>query len=234
MTPASVHGSRARRWSPLLVAVLVAAVSLMGFFEIAEDYRYSAEIETFDSAVSQAVQELRTPAATFFFGASTTVGDTPGTVLVVALAAIVLATRARRRADALFLIGVMSASGLLVAALKGAFGRTRPPVATALVALPGSFSFPSGHSMGSFMLACCAVYLAWRAPGVTRRGTLATALLAGGFALSIGFSRVYLGVHWPSDVIASWLLGGAVFALAAGAYETWRPKLVTTSEPSAA
>ena len=67
-----------------------------------------------------------------------------------------------------------------------------------------TFSFPSGHAMGSMTLATVLVLLAWR----TRwRWWVALPML--GFVLMVGLSRVYLGVHYPSDILAGWAAAAA-------------------------
>ena len=91
----------------------------------------------------------------------------------------------------------------LAGALKAATGVERPPLRYAhphaLVALPGGSSFPSGHTATSF---ACATVLSFFVP---RAAPLFYVL-----ALAIGFSRIYIGVHWPLDVVGGIVLGVAV------------------------
>jgi undecaprenyl-diphosphatase len=92
---------------------------------------------------------------------------------------------------------------------KRAFGRARPPVEWHLVDAPGR-SFPSGHaSNAAAFLVAVGLALVWRSR-LSRRTKLATVLPIGLVVGLVGASRVVLGVHWPSDVVAGWLLGGAV------------------------
>lgn len=96
------------------------------------------------------------------------------------------------------------AANSLAGVLKAATGVERPPLRYAhpgaLVAVPGGSSFPSGHTSTSF---ACATVLSFFVP----RAAPAFYLLA----VAIGFSRIYVGVHWPLDV-----LGGVVLGLAVG------------------
>lgn len=131
-------------------------------------------------------------------------GSTPSLLVIVLVAAAWLAWRGRR-ADALLIV-LGSAGGLLLAPLlKLVFERPRPPLADRIV-LIDSWSFPSGHSLNSMVVLGLLTVLAVRErPGRLRRTLLAT--LGTFLVLVVGFSRVYLGVHWPSDVLAGWFIG---------------------------
>src|SRR5262245_8544481 len=131
-------------------------------------------------------------------------GSTPSLVVIALLAAAWLAWRGRR-ADAL-LVAVGSGVGLTLASLlKLVFTRARPPVAEHIVVVD-SWSFPSGHSLNSMAVLGLLTVLAVRERPGWRWRTFVVAL--GAFLVFlIGFSRVYLGVHWPSDVLAGWVAG---------------------------
>jgi undecaprenyl-diphosphatase len=108
----------------------------------------------------------------------------------------------RRRPAVLWTIPVVWAGDLLAYGIKAATGRPRPHLHP-LVAVPHDGSFPSGHATTSF---AGATMLAWFAP------RLAPGLYV--LAAAIGFSRVYVGVHWPYDVLGGAVLG-TVLGLAA-------------------
>jgi undecaprenyl-diphosphatase len=134
----------------------------------------------------------------------TSLGSHMVLLLVIASAAVFLVIRSRRAA-ALVLVASGLGAMLLSWSLKLWFARARPDVVEHLVGVYSS-SFPSGHALLS-----AAIYLTLGAvlthefPGVAQRRyfmTLATVL-----TLLIGLSRVYLGVHWPSDVLGGWCIG---------------------------
>jgi undecaprenyl-diphosphatase len=199
----------------------VSAVAFSVFGALAGLYADSPAVAAFDTTVTAAIQSARGPVLDQVMKAVTVLGST----VVVATATIVLVLwlwRALRRRDAVYSASVMVACGLMITVLKERFERVRPPADGALVSLPSSYSFPSGHSMGSLCLAWVFGRLAWTS-GLSRSwkaALLASCLL---YPVLVGVSRIYLGVHWPSDVLASWALGIGVIGLAEGTERASRP-----------
>jgi len=114
---------------------------------------------------------------------------------------------ARRKAGtALFLVFAISGGAIASSLLKMGFARPRPDLVAHLVEV-NTTSFPSGHAMNSAITYLTLGVLLARAEKDrhVRIYLLSVAIL---LTLAIGFSRVYLGVHWPSDVIAGWCVGG--------------------------
>jgi len=141
------------------------------------------------------------------------------------LALLPLLAWPRTRRFAVLLGAGILTQAILVKALKEVFGRVRPWIALGLPApirSPHDPSFPSGHAAGCF---CVAVFLAVALPVAwPHRRTQAWALvaLAATLALLIALSRVYLGAHFPGDVVAGALLGALVGGLAGGLYARGR------------
>jgi len=132
-----------------------------------------------------------------------------GSIAVLAIITVLAAgylVAARKYALAGFTVGAVGGGALLGTLLKAVFARTRPDMVTHLVGTH-SASFPSGHAMNSAVVYLTLAVLLARAEssGAVRRYLMAAAI---GLTLLIGFSRLYLGVHWPTDVLAGWIVGG--------------------------
>ncbi|MEB5792115.1 phosphatase PAP2 family protein [Staphylococcus hominis] len=110
----------------------------------------------------------------------------------------------RYKIDALFFVITMSLSSILNPLLKNIFDRERPTLLR-LIDISG-FSFPSGHAMGSTSFFGSAMYIAQRRASGSTKGVIIG--LCAALILFISISRVYLGVHYPTDIIAG-IIGGA-------------------------
>ena len=132
----------------------------------------------------------------------------PTVVLAVSVVlALLLLYRNMRRA-ALFLSVAVGGAYLLDDVGKLSFHRARPDFYPSLAHASG-YSFPSGHATGSMALACALVALLSNS---RLRGLFVSIAVA--LVVLVGLSRLYLGVHYPSDIIAGWFLATAVVALA--------------------
>ncbi|WP_127782013.1 phosphatase PAP2 family protein [Rhodococcus sp. X156] len=179
-----------------------------------------------DSPVLRFALDHRSPGATTFFDTVTKLGGTiAATVVVTAVAGFAALRRWWVLAGQAVVTGLGAV--VLVVGLKRLFDRQRPPLDTRLNVLH-SLSFPSGHALGSMVAAYLVVVLV-----VTCTRSVLLRTVAGiGAALYlalIGASRLYLAVHWTTDVLGGWLIGAAwatLCLLVAG----W----VRTSRPSAA
>ena len=156
----------------------------------------------FDIAANQWAAELRDayPQLTSLAAILTQLGSVYATLGLGLLACAILAVRMRGRA-ALLLAAIVLLERVSVDGMKSALARPRPDLEL-LPFMLGSFSFPSGHSANSMAaftaIALIAVPRRWRGPA------LATAIL---LSLTIGLTRIILGVHWPTDVIGGWAWG---------------------------
>lgn len=114
---------------------------------------------------------------------------------------------ARKTATALFLVAAIAGGAIAGSLLKMGFARPRPDLVAHLVNVDTT-SFPSGHAMNSAVvyLTLGALLARSQKDRAVRAYLLVGAIL---LTLIIGFSRVYVGVHWPSDVVAGWSVGAA-------------------------
>ncbi|CBG75205.1 MULTISPECIES: phosphatase PAP2 family protein [Streptomyces] len=144
----------------------------------------------------------------------------PVTMRLLALAAAVWLVWRHRDWWLAVWLGVTCAAGTAVQqGLKAAVGRERPawpdPVDSAHYA-----AYPSGHAMTATVVLGLVVWLLHRygAGRAVVRAALAVAVVS---VLGVGLTRIWLGVHWASDVLGGWLLGGLTIAVAVLAYEKW-------------
>lgn len=166
----------------------------------------------YDSAVWTFVVEHRTIAGTVLASALRVGG---GIVALGALACAVglLLVLRGRRLDALLVAATPLVSTVLGDTLKLGYGRPRPPAAEQLIPEAG-FSLPSGHTVdATVVLGVIALVLVART--ASRRRRVATVAAATVTIAAAGAGRVYLGVHWATDVVTGWLLGAAWVALCA-------------------
>jgi membrane-associated phospholipid phosphatase len=160
-------------------------------------------IEAIDAGLLGWLAAMRTPALDGFFAAVTWAGS----LWLIAPASLALAWLAwhhGQRAAALLLgLGPIVAS-LCSWLLKFAFDRARPDVFPAVIGLPADASFPSGHTVQATAFAL-SLLLALHASGREVTAMMAGAAL--GYIALIGLSRLYLQVHYPSDVVAGMAVG---------------------------
>ncbi len=177
----------------LLVALLAAAVR-------------AGWVQAFDVALLGHIRGVGGPALLQPIVLLTDLGSLPA-LFALALGGVLLLIVARRRGEAAWLAGIAFGGRILVELIKLAVARGRPPVIQHAVAVE-SWSFPSSHTANSTItLIALALFLA---QGRGRRPALAVAAL---LAFAVGCSRMWLGVHWPTDVTAGWLFGIGWLAL---------------------
>ena len=141
----------------------------------------------------------------------TALGSTVGLTILTAICAVLLFMRGHR-VRALVLSLTMISSSLLTVALKEIFRRARPSTDTLLGDPASTTSFPSGHSFNTAVFAGMLAGMVLTSTAVTLYRALAI-MAAAGATLLVGASRVYLGYHWMTDVLAGWSLGPAWLCL---------------------
>lgn len=192
-TPIAIRGLT---W-PELLGLVLAAVCAMVFGYIAQEVVAEREWERIDALGTQWVQARSTAFLTVIMLGASKLHNTLPISAAITLLAIFFAMR-RKWEDFILLLATVPLGMLLNVAMKHTFLRARPP-AGPLYERPGSYSFPSGHVAASTLLYGFLVVLVFRE---TERTSLRVAACAGAVlaVVSVAVSRVYLGVHYATDV----------------------------------
>src|SRR5215203_1269985 len=207
----------------LTVGLLAAAGGLWLFGGIAEDVLTGDPIVRFDRALDDYLHAHATPALTTFFLIVTALGSIEAIVLLGVVVATFLAW-GRRWVFLGSWLAAVAGSAFLNHVLKGLFERPRPHFEHPLLLVETSYSFPSGHAMECFVIYGMLAYLAVLALR-SWESRVAVVFEAALFVVLIGFSRMYLGVHYFSDVLAGYAAGGVwLSALITGAETIRRSK----------
>jgi len=220
----SATQERYRNYLPVL-AILIAGGLLIAwagdaFMDLAEKvHAKNGALERVDTSVHDWAVGKRNEGATVFFTTMSNIGGPVGVAVEIFVVSLILAFRRRWR-WLIYLIVTASGGGLLDLELKRYFARARPAVAE-MLRLANGYSFPSGHAMGSAVAFGALAYLAFRA---IRSWPARAAVIAFLYTLvaAVALSRVYLGVHWISDVVGGIAAGTAWVTTTTVAYETMR------------
>jgi undecaprenyl-diphosphatase len=235
---------RVARWSSAHLAFVVfAAVALVVMVVLVEGIETVYEgvvgrdgLTAIDQPVLDAAITLRSPGLDSAVTAFTDIGGPVG-MPILALVAVVIITWRRRRWTPIVLTVIAAAGSLAMTIVgKNVVDRARPPASLAVPPLEVSPSFPSGHTLNATVLTTVVVYLvliettaAWQRTVAITLGTL--------FVVAMGLSRVFLGHHWLTDVLAGWLIGLAWALAVITAHRLWltlreRPESVHGVEPA--
>jgi len=203
-------------WHVLLVTAAVGAgVALLlnwAAEEIYDSIKAADGLSSLDEPVLELAISLRTPQNVALAQFITNLGGAIGLAILTIVIVVVMTVRWRSRTPVL-LLSIGTAGSLLMTAVgKQLVGRARPPVADAVPPYETSPAFPSGHALNNTVVACLIAYLLllhltsllWR---------IVSMALAVIWFVTIGLTRVFLGYHWLTDVIAGWLLGLAWTAM---------------------
>ncbi len=185
----------------LIAGATLTTFGLVLFSKIASEL-LEHELNHFDSVVSQWIITYRANWLTIVMQGITNLGSTMWITGLVLLLSI-LGFQYKKRRSVMYLAITIGGAMLLTELLKGTFQRSRPKLPWLTSA--SGYSFPSGHTLISFALYGFLAYLAFRnikSKSVFSRVTLAILLIL--LPILIGISRIYLGVHYPSDVLAGW------------------------------
>ena len=192
---------------PFLIAIFVALIFVVGginlFIELTE-VLHSRTITRYDQKVTEFIISFRSPQLNKVFQFITELGDFYGYLILTALCAIGFYLRFKNWQYVLEMLFVMIIAGLSNLALKQVINRARPDAAH-LVAVE-TLSYPSGHAMSAIAFYGFLIYLFYNFKMNTLLKT-SIILIFSFLILAIGISRIYLGVHFPSDVVGGFIAG---------------------------
>lgn len=188
--------------TPIALGAGLSAGALALFFNIADDIRGQEGVWRFDHDGLHLALALRTPRRTAVMKTVSALAR-PDVMSGIGLVSLIISWRSPvHRSKGVLLAVALSGGGSIIGGMKHRFARERPTIIEAL-AKEGTFSFPSGHA---FISLCFYGILAswWMRTHPRLLNRFAIALISGKFITLIGASRVYLGVHYPSDVMAGY------------------------------
>ncbi|WP_426998128.1 phosphatase PAP2 family protein [Pseudarthrobacter sp. N5] len=205
--PPHVHSPRALFFTA--AALLAAGDGL--FWLMFAAVKSGSGAAALDGAVHDGLVGARTPWLTAVVTAVTTVTSPLWMMVIGVLMALCWAAWRREIWRPALLLAAMASTVLLSALIKSQVNRPRPSASDFMLGPDDALSFPSGHTFGAGVFVCVLVYML-----VSREGKGTTALLGWGAGVAVAttalvaFSRLYLGYHWLTDVLASM---GLVFAV---------------------
>jgi undecaprenyl-diphosphatase len=204
----------------LPIVVIISIVSFLVFSFLA--YTISAkEILQFDTAIITFIQGVESPGLTAVMKILSIIGDTPVVIILSLVVLFFLYKVLKHRSELVLFVVALSGSAILNLLLKYFFQRTRPEIHR-LVEIEG-YSFPSGHAMNACTVYTIIAFLLWHNIA-TKTGRTILIILSTIMILSIGISRIYLGVHYPSDIFGGYLASGFWITIAIWYFQKYQDK----------
>ena len=215
-----LHAGRAAMRSGIGAGLLAAGLACLVVWTSHE----APGVPPFDSGLHQWALHHRAPATIGLAHGLSWFGQTDIALPLVVLSGVAAAVETRRfarvRTGAL-LVGIGSVGVAIGLGINRATGRVRPPLAD-WAGAAGGFAFPSGHTTAATV---AAGLVGWTVARHLKsvRGRVVVWLVAAVWAGSVGWSRVWLGVHWPTDVLGGWLFAGSFLLVARTVQLVWWP-----------
>lgn len=212
-----INKYRENFWKPKTMFYLGMLMIIPFLFLAVASYFEWGLLGMFDDWIGSEVIEERESLLTVFFTAITRMGDGWFSAIVTLIISMVILLKLKNKWLALWYVLTISlGAGVLNQVLKFIFRRERPDSVEHLIT-QGGYSFPSGHAMGSMVVYGALIFLIVRL--ARRKLTYLVATVGfGALIVLIGVSRVYLGVHYPSDIIGGYSVGAMVLAFSIGMY----------------
>ena len=187
------------------------------FADLADAATEGDDLAAFDPHLTTTFVNHRIAELTPLARAITFLGDIPILTGLTIVVAVLLRVFTQRWRPAIYLVVGMVGAAVLTFGFKVLIGRQRPDASIVLGTVSTGFSFPSGHSLSSMVFFILLAALVWHS-NATRLTKLTATAAAVLMSLAIGLSRIYLGYHWATDVLAGWTLALTWLALLATAH----------------
>ena len=210
--------SPSARWKRLLLAWVLVCAPLLLWGELAEDV-WKRQSFRFDDPILLWLHAHSNLWLDRLMLGLSLVGGYP--LLIVSALLLIAFVGLGRRREAIFVALCMGGVSALNVSAKMVFARARPDLWVSLAPEP-DYSFPSGHAMVSSAFVAMSLALVWHATNSSARGERwrrVAAPVGVLFVLAVGLSRLYLGVHYPSDILAGWLASLSWIALIRAAWK---------------
>ncbi|HET6296649.1 MAG TPA: phosphatase PAP2 family protein [Kribbella sp.] len=217
MTAQRPRQSTVARYAVPMAGAVVTLTGTLGVIALADSATEGDGLAAFDPDFTSDAVAARSAPLTALARGLTFLGDVPVLIVLMLVAAYLLFRTTRSwRAPALLLFA-MAGSAALTYGLKALVERKRPGITFVLGPVDTGFAFPSGHTLNSTVFLGMLAGLIW--VGLrSRTGKAAVGTAALLLSIGIGLSRIYLGYHWATDVLAGWLVA-----------VTWLAIVVTTA-----
>ncbi|WHY79655.1 phosphatase PAP2 family protein [Neobacillus sp. WH10] len=204
----------------LIIAFIISLVCVLSFGLITLLISDNTIID-FDRDVIAAIQGLESPFLTKVMKFFTFIGSTPFVIILCIVLIFFLYKVLHHRSELILFISAIIGSAVLNQILKQVFHRARPNFHR-LIDISG-YSYPSGHAMNAFTVYVIITFLLWRHIS-TKWGRSILIIFSAFMILAIGTSRIYLGVHYPSDIIGGYLASGFWLTVAIWFFQFYQEK----------
>ncbi|MGB7784857.1 MAG: phosphatase PAP2 family protein [Salinimicrobium sp.] len=188
----------------LIFIAFVVFVFLVNLFVELTDELPNVGLKDYDDAVTNFIISWRSPGLNHFFQSVTDLGDVYAYIVVTTIAVAFFFFKLKNKKFIFQLLGVLVLSAVSNIALKQVINRARPTIEHMVVVK--TLSYPSGHAMSAMAFYGFLIYLSFRIK-MSRLLRAFLVLLFSFMILVIGISRIYLGVHFPSDVAGGYIAG---------------------------
>ncbi|MGT2771683.1 phosphatase PAP2 family protein [Streptococcus marimammalium] len=202
--------------------LLTASFSLLFFVMLGYLVKFFPQtLITFDTTIQTVLRRSLPQLATLFLSHITIIGNVLSQVIIVVVLFLFFYFWKKWKIEGFFMLLNGSLAGLLIIILKNLYIRERPSIPHLIV--EHGFSFPSGHATGSLLIFGGLFIICQQRLKDSYMKKLVLLLLAS-LIIVVSLSRIYLGVHYPSDILGGWLLAFGCLNLIFPYYDEWRFK----------